>query len=115
MQHFVAADTVCSETFGTDLFQQSALYVCLHCIVNFYVVLFSKDCNVFYGTAEQVHVVIIERSGNAFEPFYCIDIQHFRYVFYSSLYCAFQKRRKTIAKVAKKSVISQPEQTKQYS
>ena len=115
MQHFVAADAVCSEPLGTDLFQKSSLYVCLHCIVNFYVVLFSKDSNMFYSTAEQIHIVIIERCGNAFESFYCIDIQHFRYVFYSSLYCAFQKRRKTIAKVAKKSVISQSEQTKQYS
>ena len=56
---------------------------------------------------EQIHVVIVERRRDFVKLFYCVDIQHFILCIPVKFRMLWEFVPKTIAKIAKKSVISQ--------
>ena len=107
MQNLVSADAVSSETLAADVLEQSAFHVGLHGIMYLDAILFRHFCGIIHCLVQQVHVVVIERSGYLVKFFYCIKIQHLTYIVskHFGLFCP--QARKTIAKIAKKSVNSQ--------
>ena len=74
VKHFIAAYAVCSKSFCTDEFKKFSLDICLDGIMNLYVMSFSQFRYMVKCAAEELHVVIVEWSGDVVELFYCIDI-----------------------------------------
>ena len=108
MKHFVSADAVCSEAFGTDAFEEFLLNIRLYCIMYFQIMLLGKFRYVIDSLSEQLHVVIIEWSGDFVELFYRAVVKHFA-LSISRVLHYFRFWQKTIAKIAKKSVILRPD------
>ena len=80
MQHLVTAHAVCTETLAADILQQPSLDVCLHGIMYLYAIPFSHFSSMVHRLAQQIHIVIVERSGNLVKFLYNIDIQHLVYL-----------------------------------
>ena len=74
MKHLVAAHAVCAEPFGTDIFQQPSLHICLNGIVHLDVIGRCQFRNMIHSLVKEVHVVVVERSGNAVKLLYCVEI-----------------------------------------
>ena len=109
VQHLVAAYAVCSESLGTYIFKQPPFHIGFHSIMHVYLVCCSKFSDMVHSLVKEIHVVIIERSRYLVELLYNIEIQHlilFEYVYCLSLGLFAGK---TVAKITKKSVISQPD------
>ena len=74
MKHLVAAHAVCAEPFGTDIFQQPSLHICLNGIVHLDVIGRCQFRNMIHSLVKEIHVVVVERSGNAVKLLYCVEI-----------------------------------------
>ena len=107
MQDLVSADTVCTESLAADVFQKPSFHIGLDGVMYPDSVFVSHFSGMVCGLAQQVHVVIIEWSRDFIQLLYCVDIQHIIFNESRLRHRFGENTPKTIAKIAKKSVISQ--------
>ena len=107
MKDFISTDAVCSEALAADVFQNPSFYICLNGIMYLDAIPFSHFCGVVDCLVQQHLVVVVERCGYFVQLFYSIDIQHFVLLGFVKSRLFWEIVSKTIAKIAKKSVISQ--------
>ena len=85
VKDLVAADAVRSEAFSAYVFEQPAFHVGLDRIVHLYVMACGKYCHMIDRSAEQFHVVEIERGRDFVKLVYSVGIHHFQFKITPSL------------------------------